>query len=184
MALVDYDSDGSDRGDDGPPRPAAGAAVALPSAQELLRKDAGGATARPDFLAQRSKAEVDYKALSTALEQQREAAVALEGGPIGQAQVGEGATKLAGAKRARSDAGDEGQAQPADASSGDAAAAGAATASTSAAVERDRDRKEKERVAFKERAKHQRLSGQSGIGSDFRTWRSDEEMHLRQQFDG
>jgi hypothetical protein len=35
----------------------------------------------------------------------------------------------------------------------------------------------------KDRVKRQRLSGQAGIGSDFRTWRSDEEMRLRQQFD-
>uniref|UniRef100_A0A7S3JU84 Uncharacterized protein n=1 Tax=Aureoumbra lagunensis TaxID=44058 RepID=A0A7S3JU84_9STRA len=35
----------------------------------------------------------------------------------------------------------------------------------------------------KERVKQQRLSGQSGIGDDFRVWRSDEEMRLRQHFD-
>ena len=35
----------------------------------------------------------------------------------------------------------------------------------------------------KERVKKQRLSGQSGLGSDFRTWRSDQEMTMRQQFD-
>ena len=40
-----------------------------------------------------------------------------------------------------------------------------------------------ERINVKDRVKHQRLSGQSGIGDDFRTWRSDEEMRLRQHFD-
>jgi hypothetical protein len=35
----------------------------------------------------------------------------------------------------------------------------------------------------KDRVKRQRLAGQSGIGSDFKTWRTDEEMTLRQQFD-
>ena len=35
----------------------------------------------------------------------------------------------------------------------------------------------------KERTKQQRLKGQSGIGSDFREWRSEEEMKMRQQFD-
>lgn len=35
----------------------------------------------------------------------------------------------------------------------------------------------------KERVKGQRLKGQSGIGEDFKTWRSEEEMRLRQTFD-
>ena len=35
----------------------------------------------------------------------------------------------------------------------------------------------------RERIKNKRLKGQSGIGEDFRVWRSDEEMRLRQQFD-
>ena len=29
----------------------------------------------------------------------------------------------------------------------------------------------------------QRLGGQSGIGSDFKVWKSDEEMRQRQQYD-
>jgi hypothetical protein len=37
--------------------------------------------------------------------------------------------------------------------------------------------------SVKDRVKHQRLAGQSGIGSDFREWRSEEEMSLRQRFD-
>jgi len=35
----------------------------------------------------------------------------------------------------------------------------------------------------KDRVKQQRLAGQSGIGADFRVWRSEEEMRMRQQFD-
>jgi hypothetical protein len=35
----------------------------------------------------------------------------------------------------------------------------------------------------KERVKAQRLKGQAGIGSDFKTWKSETEMKLRQQFD-
>lgn len=31
--------------------------------------------------------------------------------------------------------------------------------------------------------KNQRLKGQSGIGEDFKTWKSEEEMRLRQQYD-
>ena len=35
----------------------------------------------------------------------------------------------------------------------------------------------------KDRVKGQRLKGQAGIGSDFRHWKSDAEMVMRQQFD-
>lgn len=41
----------------------------------------------------------------------------------------------------------------------------------------------KEKVTAKERVKQQRIAGQSGIGSDFREWRSEEEMRMRQQYD-
>ncbi|KAJ8599680.1 hypothetical protein CTAYLR_004730 [Chrysophaeum taylorii] len=37
--------------------------------------------------------------------------------------------------------------------------------------------------AAKDRVKQQRLAGQSGIGEDFRVWRSEEEMRLRQHGD-
>lgn len=40
-----------------------------------------------------------------------------------------------------------------------------------------------EKVTFKDRTKRQRLAGQSGIGEDFKTWRTDEEMALRQRYD-
>lgn len=40
----------------------------------------------------------------------------------------------------------------------------------------------KEKLSVKDRTKHQRLAGQTGL--DHRTWRSEEEMRLRQQFDG
>jgi hypothetical protein len=39
------------------------------------------------------------------------------------------------------------------------------------------------RLSGKDRVKQQRLSGQSGIGGDFKVWRSEEEMRMRQQFD-
>ena len=38
------------------------------------------------------------------------------------------------------------------------------------------------REKIKEKMKRQRLNGQSGIGEDFRRWRSDEEMVMRQQY--
>ncbi|CAI5745824.1 unnamed protein product [Peronospora destructor] len=41
----------------------------------------------------------------------------------------------------------------------------------------------REKKDAKERVKSQRLKGQSGIGSDFRGWKPEAEMVLRQQFD-
>ncbi|KAG3106745.1 hypothetical protein PI124_g3033 [Phytophthora idaei] len=41
----------------------------------------------------------------------------------------------------------------------------------------------REKKDGKERVKNQRLKGQAGIGSDFRAWKSETEMTLRQQFD-
>lgn len=40
-----------------------------------------------------------------------------------------------------------------------------------------------EKISAKDKVKGQRLKGQSGIGSDFRTWKSDLEMTMRQQYD-
>lgn len=44
-------------------------------------------------------------------------------------------------------------------------------------------KKEIEKDTAKDRVKRQRLSGQSGIGTDFKTWKSEEEMRQRQQYD-
>ncbi|KAK1930587.1 hypothetical protein P3T76_013909 [Phytophthora citrophthora] len=41
----------------------------------------------------------------------------------------------------------------------------------------------REKKEAKERVKNQRVKGQAGIGSDFRGWKSETEMALRQQFD-
>ncbi|CAI5733472.1 unnamed protein product [Hyaloperonospora brassicae] len=41
----------------------------------------------------------------------------------------------------------------------------------------------RERKDAKERVKNQRVKGQAGIGADFRSWKSETEMTLRQQFD-
>jgi hypothetical protein len=43
--------------------------------------------------------------------------------------------------------------------------------------------KEVDKDTAKDRVKRQRLSGQSGIGADFKTWKSEEEMRQRQQYD-
>ncbi|CAM9940607.1 unnamed protein product [Sphacelaria rigidula] len=40
-----------------------------------------------------------------------------------------------------------------------------------------------DKISAKEKVKGQRLKGQSGIGSDFRVWKSDLEMTMRQQYD-
>eukprot|EP00614_Pseudopedinella_elastica_P034570 CAMPEP_0172621118 /NCGR_PEP_ID=MMETSP1068-20121228/109157_1 /TAXON_ID=35684 /ORGANISM="Pseudopedinella elastica, Strain CCMP716" /LENGTH=183 /DNA_ID=CAMNT_0013428711 /DNA_START=56 /DNA_END=607 /DNA_ORIENTATION=- len=42
---------------------------------------------------------------------------------------------------------------------------------------------EKQRLNRKERVKEQRLKGQSGIGEDFKTWRTEDEMRMRQHYD-
>lgn len=39
------------------------------------------------------------------------------------------------------------------------------------------------RLSSQDRVKRQRLSGQSGIGEDFKVWKSEEEMRQRQHFD-
>lgn len=51
-------------------------------------------------------------------------------------------------------------------------------------VKRDRPDKEKtEKMTAKDRVKRQRMKGQAGIGDDFRVWRSEQEMAMRQQYD-
>jgi hypothetical protein len=45
------------------------------------------------------------------------------------------------------------------------------------------DSSKKTRPTAKDRVKGQRKKGQAGIGSDFRHWKSDAEMVMRQQFD-
>jgi hypothetical protein len=57
------------------------------------------------------------------------------------------------------------------------AAAASSTASSGSNRKTARDKE-----TAKERVKKQRLTGQSGIGDDFRSWRSEEEMRNRQQF--
>ena len=44
-------------------------------------------------------------------------------------------------------------------------------------------KKEKDKDTGKDRVKKQRLAGQSGIGDDFKEWKSEEAMRQRQQYD-
>lgn len=59
----------------------------------------------------------------------------------------------------------------------------ASAAPESAAEPPVRGGPKKEKKDAKERVKAQRTKGQAGIGSDFRSWKSETEMHMRQQFD-
>lgn len=172
MALVaDYDSSDDDAasGDDAASR----GAIALPSAVQLL--DAASGAPPPSFLSQQSsRPEVDYKSIAASLSRERE-------GEADAAEAAESAsvpTSTAGHKRPR----EEGAAAPPPPAA--PAAGGAKPATKTPAEVAAAKAAEAKKTAFKDRAKHQRLSGQSGIGSDFRTWRTDEEMALRQQFDG
>ena len=63
------------------------------------------------------------------------------------------------------------------------AARAAASAKAIAATKAAKGKDGKERVNAKERVKGQRLKGQAGIGDDFKVWKTDEEMVMRQGYD-
>lgn len=177
MALVaDYDSSSSSSDADAAPRPAP-----LPAAAALLQRSAPPAA----FLVQSSsRPEVDYAAVGAALARAEAARADAEAAadaaaappppppplPPSNSDAASNdspplrsslpAPPVVGEKRARPTGGAQG------AGGGDRAGKPAAP-----------------RVSAKERVKQQRLAGQSGIGSDFRVWRSDDEMAQRQQFD-
>lgn len=174
--LVDYDSDSSSGSETAAaPTAAAPAAVVLPSVADLLD---GGAAGDPEFL-DKKKDGVDYKSMSEDLRARAAAESA-----AAEAAAG-GAAAVSGHKRPRPEASATSSAA-APSTTYAAAPAGKrpkgepAGAAAAAAAKEDTH---KTRVDFKERSKHQRLTGQSGIGSDFRVWRTDEEMALRQQID-
>lgn len=195
-ALVDYDSDsGSSSNADSvdgqttTDEPAVGSKrprstqTSLPSvADALSRQDA------PSFLApvMGGKAIVDYAAQSSAVAQAsmtREIAEAAEAAAIAAAEA-ERERKLAPAPSvpvAPPASSSAGSAQSATSRMKAAAQDGVGPAKNNA--DRAARERERERLTQKDRMKHQRLSGQSGIGEDFTTWRSDEEMALRQHFD-
>jgi len=187
-SLVNYDSDSSEDG-------AAAAALIkppaakLPSLEEALAEAEGRA---PSFASEFGSARadsVDYRHLSERLaERQREEDVAKE-----STRISAEASSTVGSKRARPEASAE--ATDPTSSSASAVAAGAgglAPASAASSSSAPAPKKAAtgaapahvgEKVDFRERTKRQRLAGQSGIGEDFRTWRTDDEMALRQQFD-
>ena len=188
MALVaDYDSDNSVEDDTG--KSGKGGGLELPSAAALLSESSSSVI--PSFLNQgSSKPDIDYKSIANSLAREKaeqdKASTAAVSNSDEAAAAGDNAassSSLAGQKRPRdSESLPAGQVQSVDKkSSSEAAAAATAAAVKQKSAEKE---KKKEHVAYKDRAKHQRLSGQSGIGSDFRTWRTDEEMVLRQQYDG
>lgn len=65
----------------------------------------------------------------------------------------------------------------------DEAARLAASAKAIAAAKGGKGKEGKERANAKERVKGQRLKGQAGIGDDFKVWKTDEEMVMRQGYD-
>jgi len=174
-SLVDYDSDSSP--EDAPPQPSG--RPTLPSAAALLASDV-----RPDFLpSAEERGEVDYRQLGQRL-QSREAArseAAAAAADLAAATSDAAATKASAAPvvagaGALSTLAASAPGQPPPRATPPAAARASAGAGAKRGAERGPD--------AKERAKHQRLTGQSGIGEDFKTWRTEQEMQLRQHYDG
>ncbi|KAJ1432516.1 hypothetical protein B484DRAFT_429868, partial [Ochromonadaceae sp. CCMP2298] len=64
------------------------------------------------------------------------------------------------------------------------AQAPAPSAHTSATLATSKKAPDSEKIdSAKDRVKRQRLNGQSGIGTDFKSWKSEEEMRQRQMYD-
>lgn len=171
-------------------------AAVLPSAADAL-DGAAESTDLPDFLVQKTKPAIDYKARVAGAHERPGVPAA----SVAPAMTPEDRVAAAAGKRRRDPGGTDdaapsatvaleeapppaardrsaAQRQPDGGAGrgrgrGGAVAAGAGRAGTAAGG-----------VDIKERVKHQRLAGQSGIGSDFRTWRTEEEMRLRQSIDG
>jgi len=188
-SLVNYDSDSSEDGDAAAADVVKLPAAKLPSLEEALAEAEGRA---PSFASEFGSARadsVDYRHLSERLaERQREEDVAKESTRISA----EASSTVVGSKRARPEASSEATDPTSASASGVAAGAGSLAPATAASSSAPAPKKAAtgsapahvgEKVDFRERTKRQRLAGQSGIGEDFRTWRTDDEMALRQQFD-
>ena len=175
----------------------AGRVAILPSAADAL-DGAAESTDLPDFLVQRTKPAIDYKARPSAGALER---LSMPAASVAPAMTPEDRVAAAAGKRRRDPGGTDDAAVPATLAveeapppaardrgaahrqpdggagrgrgRGGAVAAGAGRAGAAGGG-----------IDIKERVKHQRLAGQSGIGSDFRTWRTEEEMRLRQSIDG
>ena len=200
--LVGYESSsdssssavGSDTETTGPPthRKDASKKLALPSALEAL-DDLGAGHGLPEFLVQRSRPDITYSRKPTSSSTVAVEAVAASHAPVmsPEDRVAAAASHNAPGKRLRAPDVDEPVDVPAPRipvqaegkARQDAPAAGRLHGRGGSLPSGVRATG-KSGLDFKERTKHQRLSGQSGIGSDFRTWRTEEEMKLRQSIDG
>jgi hypothetical protein len=186
-SLVNYDSDSSEDGHAAAADLIKLSAAKLPSLEEALAAAEGRA---PSFASEFGSARadsVDYRHLSERLaERQREEDVAKESTRISA----EASSTVVGSKRARPEASGVTDPKSCGASAVAAGAGSLAPAAPASSVPAPKKAATGsapahvgETVDFRERTKRQRLAGQSGIGEDFRTWRTDDEMALRQQFD-
>lgn len=138
----------------------------------------------PEYLQQKSRqSEVDYKALQASLEakEKKDAISKLEAvAAAAEAEEGHGVEeRLSGKKRPATGE------PPAAEEEGTAKQRGSSAAAASGGGAGGKDAAQQpERKDAKERVKQQRLAGQSGIGADFRVWRTEEEMQMRYQYDG
>lgn len=144
----------------------AGSNAVLPSVDDLFSNTAG-----PDFLTAPGAADGDF--VVEAMKKQP---------PKTKTDASGGAASCSGAKRGR-EAGAEGHFGDASSSlSGVKKPKGGVVEPTA-----ENSKKKKagvgEKISAKDKVKNQRLKGQSGIGSDFRVWKSDLEMTMRQQYD-
>jgi hypothetical protein len=162
-------------------------ATILPSVLELLDSTAAGVL--PDFLVQHNKPVIDYRkapiVAAPAVDVSAEAASAtsVAGEKRGREENSHAPEVTSGAIPERSTRGGRMPTvvrppNPSSTRGGDRASARGRGAAAAAG-----GKNAGSGVDIKERVKHQRLSGQSGIGADFRTWRSEEEMRLRQSID-
>eukprot|EP00903_Cladosiphon_okamuranus_P005404 g5392.t1 len=144
-------------------------ATLLPSVDDLFSSTAG-----PDFLTAPGGGE-DFVVKATKKEKKKQAA----GGSSSTSATGTGAAAAAAAaKRERGIAEGVGSAAAVGVKKPKGGAVGPAGPPV--------DRKKvggKDKMSAKDKVKGQRLKGQSGIGSDFRTWKSDLEMTMRQEYD-
>jgi hypothetical protein len=150
----DSDADGSDNSDSEPKDPKQKGITSLPSADDMFND-----TVAPSFLDHKVEDEPVIVPVKTKMETK---SVELK-----QKQPIDGRQQAAAVEKKR--------ARDEDAE--------IQRLKTSLAATEANKKKAKLGTNAKDRVKGQRLKGQAGIGSDFKTWKSDAEMVMRQQFD-
>ncbi|CAN0260651.1 unnamed protein product, partial [Ectocarpus sp. 12 AP-2014] len=156
-----------------PPASISGGGSLLPSVSDLFSSTAG-----PDFLnAPGAGQDFIVKAMKKEKKKQT-AAEATTDDPTANAAAAVAAAATAIAKRERDVAAGVG-----GTAVGVKKPKGGAAGPAGPPVDKRKAAGGKEKTSAKDKVKGQRLKGQSGIGSDFRTWKSDLEMTMRQQYD-